>query len=150
MGLAGWHPGEVAVQSKLGYARAMGIEQGYLWVDDALSPQHRIFHTRNVPFVPITTLDENGRPWGSILSESGKPGFISSPDDATLVLNFEVGEGDPIVNNIGDLVEGRSLIAGLGIEFPTRRRNKFAGKILDTKRVNSSVELKLNVNQALG
>lgn len=150
MVLAGWHPGEVAVQSKLGYARAMAMEQGYTWVSDYLSPQHRMFHTRTVPFVPVTTLDDNGRPWGSIITESGSPGFIQSPEDTKLILHFEAIDGDPIVDNIVNADGGRNLIAGLGIEFPTRRRNKFAGKIASTKRRNSSVELTMDVTQALG
>lgn len=150
MGLSGWHPGEVAVQTRLGYDRAMAMAQGYLWTQDHLPIQHRIFHTKNLAIVPVTTLDSQGRPWGSILSDGGKLGFISSPEDTTLIINFGIIDGDPIVENLASADEGRSLIAGLGIEFPTRRRNKFGGRVAEVKRVNSSMELSLHVNQALG
>jgi ferredoxin-NADP reductase len=148
MVLAGWHPGEVAVQQKLGFADAMNMDQGYLWVSDYMPPEHRIFHNQKLAFVPVTTLDPTGRPWGSLLSrKSGMPGFITSPDDTELVLHVDVIEGDPIIQNISG---GRNLIAGLGIEFSTRRRNKFAGSIKIAENSNSSMKLTLDVNQALG
>lgn len=148
MGLSSWHPGEFSVQTKLGYDRAMAME--YLRVSDDLPIQHRIFHTKNLDMVPVTTLDSQGRPWGSILSDGGTRGFITSPEDNMLIINFGVIDGDPIVENLASANEGKRLIAGLGIEFPTRRRNKFGGEITKAKRVNSSMELTLHVNQALG
>jgi hypothetical protein len=150
MVLAGWHPGERAIQAKLDYAHAMEMYQGYTMVEDCLPLQQRIFHNKNLSFVPITTLDATGRPWGSLLSKSGEPGFITSPDDTTLVMKVDVGVGDPIADNILYAREPKILIAGLGIEFSTRRRNKFAGRIASTKRSGSSMELTLEINQALG
>jgi hypothetical protein len=150
MVLAGWHPGERAIQTKLDFARAMDLHQGYTMVDDCLPLQHRIFHNKNLSFVPVTTLDSTGRPWGSLLSKSGEPGFITSPDDTTLVMKVDVGDGDPLIENISDVSEGKKLIAGLGIDFATRRRNKFAGRIASAKQSGSSIELTLEINQALG
>jgi len=150
MVLEGWHPGERAIQAKLDYARAMDLYQGYTMVDDCLPLQHRIFHNKNVSFVPVTTLDGTGRPWGSLLSKSGESGFITSPDDTTLVMKADVGDGDPLIENISDASEGKKLIAGLGIDFSTRRRNKFAGRIASANRSGSSIELTLEINQALG
>lgn len=148
MVLAGWHPGEVAIQQKLGFDHAMNINRGYLWVSDYMPPEHRIFHNKKVAFVPVTTLDLTGRPWGSLLSNgAGIPGFITSPDDTKLVLDVDVIEGDPIVQNV---IGGQNLIAGLGIEFSTRRRNKFAGRIKAAENFNSSMKLTLDVTQALG
>jgi len=150
MVLAGWHPGERAIQAKLDYARAMDMYQGYTMVDDCLPLQHRIFHNKNISFVPVTTLDNTGRPWGSLLSQSGEPGFITSPDDTTLIMKVNVGDGDPLTENISEANEGKKLIAGLGIDFSNRRRNKFAGRISSTKRLGSSMELTLKINQTLG
>lgn len=149
MVLTGWHPGEAAVQSNLGFARAMNISQGYLWVDDSMPPEHRIFHSQKLPFVPVTTLDPTGRPWGSLLSNLGSPGFITSPNDTELVLTVHIVEGDPILQNLD---KGQNLIAGLGIEFSTRRRNKFAGKIKRAEKIHaeSLMKLTLDVNEALG
>lgn len=148
MGLSGWHPGEFTVQTKLGYDRPMRM--GYLWVDDHLPIQHRLFHTKNLDMVPVTTLDSQERPWGSILSDGGTRGFITSPEDDMLIITFSVIDGDPIVENLAGVDESKKLIAGLGIEFPTRRRNKFSGQITKVRRVNSSIELTLHVNQAIG
>lgn len=150
MVLAGWHPGERAIQAKLNYARAMDIYQGYTLVNDCLPHEHRIFHTKNLAFVPVTTLDGTGRPWGSLLSKLGQPGFITSPDDTTLLMKVDIGDGDPIAENLSCVGEGNKLIAGLGIEFSTRRRNKFAGSINFIQQSGSSMELTLKINQALG
>jgi hypothetical protein len=150
MVLAGWHPGERAVQAKLDYVNAMDRYKGYTRVDDCLPLQHRIFHNKNLSFVPVTTLDVTGRPWGSLLSESGEPGFITSPDDTTLIMKVNIGEGDPIAKNISYADEENKLIAGLGIEFSSRKRNKFAGRIVSVKRSGSSTEMSLQINQAYG
>lgn len=147
MVLLGWHRGERSIQTKLQYARAMDANAAYTWVDDRMPSQHRIFHSRNLIFVPITTLDATGRPWGSLLSRSGEPGFITSPDDSTLVIDAIISDGDPIADNVS---QGMGLVAGLGIELSTRRRNKFAGKIVSTERTAKSMRLTLKVNQALG
>jgi len=150
MVLAGWHPGERTIQAKLDYARAMNLYQGYTLVEDCLPLEHRIFHHKNLAFVPVTTLDATGRPWGSLLSKSGEPGFITIPDDTTLIMKVDVGDGDPIAENLSNANDGGKLIAGLGIEFSTRRRNKFAGWISSIEQSGSSMELTLKINQALG
>jgi hypothetical protein len=48
-------------------------------------------------------------------------------------------------------VEGM-LVAGIGVEAATRRRNKFAGKVVEVRRGKSShsVEFDLVVNGAIG
>jgi hypothetical protein len=159
LALQGWHPGEVALQRKLGYADA--VSDRWTYVDNAMREQHRIFHTSNLPFVPLTTLDNQGRPWGSIMAgANGEIGFVKSPDDQTLVMNVRLWDGEPFLSSIrmwsdskkrqiADLE--RFLVAGIGIEFPTRRRNKFAGR---TKRVNPltewDYEVAFQVTQALG
>jgi hypothetical protein len=148
MVLLGWHPGERSIQEKLAYARAMDMYRGYTMVEDCLPLEHQIFHNEKLSFVPVTTLDGTGRPWGSLLSKSGQPGFITSPDDTTLVMKVDIGDGDPIIENVS--CGGEKLIAGLGIEFATRRRNKFAGRIASIERSDSSLQLTLKINQALG
>lgn len=147
MVLLGWHRGEQSIQTKLQYDRAMAAAMAYTWVDDRMSPQHRIFHSQKLAFVPITTLDAEGRPWGSILSNMGELGFISSPNDTVLIVDAVLNDGDPIINNIA---QGAKLIAGLGIELSSRRRNKFAGKISATNSSEKAIRLTLKVDQALG
>ena len=135
------------MQAKLHYARAMEAHMAYTWVEDRMPPQHRQFHSQNLAFVPVTTLDGEGRPWGSLLSNMGERGFIASPDDTVLIVDAVINDGDPILDNIQ---HGANLIAGLGIELSTRRRNKFAGKIGTTARTGEALKLTLNVDQALG
>lgn len=125
-------------------------------ISSGLGPEHQEFHTTRLPFIPVTTLDSEGRPWGSIFAGAqGKPGFIESPDDYTISMDLALWVGDPFVRNF-KLWTGQDgekiLVAGIGIEFPTRRRNKFAGSI---KEVSADLEhlkfgITVDVNQAIG
>lgn len=149
--LNGWHPGEVAVQGIINLPARVTIDA----VVNHLPEQHRLFHTTRLHFLPVTTLDERARPWVSLLtSKHGKPEFINSPTPTNLHIQAHVWAGDPIVHNLSD-VHGqsphkRALISAIGIEVSTRRRNKFAGYILDAILEDETFTLNLAVNQALG
>lgn len=156
--LLGWHPGELAIQRKLGYADT--VSDAWARVSSFMPEQHRLFHTSNLPFIPMTTLDAEGRPWASIVAgPTGDIGFVNSPDPRTLVINARLWDGDPlldiarawITSKHQTAVAERFLTAGLGIEFSTRRRNKFAGLI---RRVTCQRDLEyqidLNVSQTIG
>ncbi|KAF7440228.1 hypothetical protein PC9H_000572 [Pleurotus ostreatus] len=148
--LNGWHRGERAIQEKLGYRAAMAM--AFAAIDGDMPEQHREFYVTRLPFVPVTTLDELGRPWGSILAgANGEPGFIQSPSDAKLVLDARVWEGDPLLQN-SDLFgkKDKMLVAGIGVEFSTRRRNKFAGWISKLEKKGQQIQLQLDVNEAIG
>lgn len=158
-GLQGWHPGEVAMQTKLGFGEAMAST--WQKIENAMREQHRIFHTSNLPFIPITTLDDEGRPWASIVAGAdGEIGFVEGPDLKTLIVNARLWPGEPLLDTLNKWVDGngqnltapeRYLTAGIGIEFPTRRRNKFAGLIQDVKRTTAmDFRLRLQVNQTTG
>ncbi|KAL7793742.1 hypothetical protein V8C37DRAFT_85065 [Trichoderma ceciliae] len=158
-GLQGWHPGEVALQTKLGFAEAMAST--WQKIESSMREQHRIFHTSNLPFIPITTLDDEGRPWASLVAGAdGEIGFVEGPDLKTLIVNARLWPGEPLLDTLNQWVDGdggnptmpeRYLTAGIGIEFPTRRRNKFAGFIQDVKRTKDmDFKLNLQVNQTTG
>ncbi|EGN93897.1 hypothetical protein SERLA73DRAFT_115348 [Serpula lacrymans var. lacrymans S7.3] len=148
--LNGWHRGELAIQRKLNFDGPMAT--AWTWIDGEMPEQHKVFHTTQLPFVPVTTLDDKRRPWSSILaSPNGQPGFISSPHYTELTMSAKVWDGDPFVDNSALLAHtDHMLIAGIGIEFSTRRRNKFAGWIKDIKSNADRYEVKVVVNQALG
>ncbi|KAG1728902.1 hypothetical protein EDB19DRAFT_1745127 [Suillus lakei] len=146
--LRGWHPGEQAVQAIIHLPERVAITA----IVDRLPEQHRIFHTSRLHFLPVTTLDQQGRPWASILcSNDGMPSFISSPTDASLTVKARLWPGDPIIQNCTvQLHDKKPLFSGIGLEVSTRRRNKFAGHISNVSFRDLDVDLTLAVTQALG
>ncbi|KAH8081976.1 hypothetical protein BXZ70DRAFT_629787 [Cristinia sonorae] len=152
--LSGWHPGEQSIQIKLGIREA--VSQMYFAVDGEMPEEHRTFHTTRLPFIPITTLDDVGRPWTSIAaSPSGELGFTTSPRYDKLRMAMRLVRGDPLEENLRlfgkEEGSGKVLIAGIGIEFSTRRRNKFAGHVTEVARQgDGELIVELEVTQALG
>ncbi|KAJ5319976.1 hypothetical protein PENANT_c040G06131 [Penicillium antarcticum] len=155
--LNGWHPGEISIQRKLGYASA--VSDHWSIVTGFLPEQHRLFHTSHLPFIPITTLDEDGHPWASIVAgQTGDIGFVNSPNSRTLSMNLRMWDGDPLLDTVKAWLEERRetaperfLTAGLGIEFSTRRRNKFAGAIRNVRRrTNSEYQIDFEIIEAIG
>ncbi|KAJ5666105.1 uncharacterized protein N7477_008553 [Penicillium maclennaniae] len=156
--LHGWHPGELTIQRKLGFANA--ATDGWSRISNFMPEQHRLFHTSNLPFIPIATLDEEGRPWASIVAGStGESGFVESPDPRTLTFHTRLWEGDPLLDTARAWVDQngrkatreRFLTAGLGIEFSTRRRNKFAGSIRGVRRwSDADYQVDVEVTEAIG
>lgn len=157
--LQGWHPGELAVQRKFGFADA--VNDHWLRISNFLPEQHRNFHTSKIPFLPITTIDEDGRPWASVVAGlTGETGFVKCPDPQTLTISVGIWEGDPFLNTVKAWINPRHrlvaaperfLIAGLGIDFATRRRNKFAGLIRSvSSTTESEYHFNLQVTEALG
>lgn len=157
--LQGWHPGELLVQQKLGYDQA--VSERWRLTENFMREQHRIFHSSNLHFIPITTIDSQGRPWASILSgATGEIGFVTCPDPNTMLVSIRLWEGDPMLETLRDWMNPkkrraasaeRFLVAGVGIEYTTRRRNKFAGSIKVVKQLSElDYEVTLYVNEALG
>ncbi|PPR00315.1 hypothetical protein CVT24_004602 [Panaeolus cyanescens] len=147
--ITSWHRGEAAVRQKLGYDKIPQLRRAFDMISGEMPEQHSTFYTTRLHFLPITTLDQEGRPWGSIASgKGGEPGFVRHPKYNTLVFDIESWNGDPLLENIrGD---GPHLIAGIGVEVATRRRNKFAGTIHKNSRNENSISLEVEVTQAIG
>jgi len=133
-----FHVGEQAVQERLGVRE--GIEPWARKVIRSYLPaEHRAFYSA-MPYVVAAARDEAGRPWATILA--GAPGFISSPDPETLLI-----QGRPVV---GDALH-ESLTAGadvglLGIELAARRRNRVNGRV----RANDRNGVVFAVDQSFG
>ena len=119
---ATWHDGEVAAQTRAGTAGHMA-EIGPKVVRDFMPDQHRQFFEQ-LPFVVVGSLDAEQRPWASILA--GMPGFASSPHPRRLEIEANPLPGDPL----GDALEVGNTLGFLGIELPTRRRNRMNGHIV--------------------
>ena len=129
MAIPGWtraespfHKGERALQARLG-AQERIDKQGRRMIREYLPEQHRQFFAR-LPYAIAGTVDASGYPWASVLV--GEPGFLSTPDDRTLRVATQPLFGDPLANNLADGID----IGFLGIELPTRRRNRLNGKVV--------------------
>lgn len=116
-----WHPGEKALQEKLGVSDYMD-DVGKRVVRDYMPTQHRDFYTQ-IPFIVLGSVDRAGDAWATL--SIGKPGFISSPTAQSLDIDALRDPSDPASDG---LREG-DAIGLLGIEMHTRRRNRVNGII---------------------
>ena len=91
-------------------------------IRDHLIPQHREFFPQ-LPILLVGSIDATGQPWASIVA--GTPGFAHSPDTKHLRVEATPHPDDPLA---GNLALGAPL-ALLGIELPTRRRNRLNGTV---------------------
>ena len=114
-----FHPGECLVQARAGVRDRMAAI-GEHAIRTFMPEQHRTFFAQ-LPFVMVGSMDAQGQPWASILANP--PGFISSPDARHLLIRARPAVADPLHET---LVTG-APIALLGIEQPTRRRNRMNG-----------------------
>ncbi|KAH0826279.1 hypothetical protein J3R83DRAFT_5751 [Lanmaoa asiatica] len=146
--ISGWHAGERAIQHKMGYAGVMS--EAWTWIEPEMPEEHQVYTTR-LPFIPVTTIDDRHRPWSSILAgPDGHPGFATSRHLGELTLNAQVWEGDPFPQNVSLSRRSPALIAGIGIDFSTRRRNKFAGYIETLENDGPVLRVRSIVNEAIG
>jgi hypothetical protein len=117
-----WHAGEREVHRRLGISEEVEAIGGRN-IRPLMPDQHRLFFAQ-LPFVLVGSVDRAGRPWASLLA--GRPGFAQSPDPSILHVAAFPAPGDPLAEA---LVPG-GQIGMLGIELPTRRRNRVNGRIL--------------------
>jgi uncharacterized protein len=136
--LSPWHEGERAMHERLGLAERME-RAGRHSIRAFISDQHRAFFAQ-LPFLLVGSVDDSGWPWVSLLS--GPPGFACSPDPSRLDIAALPVAGDPL--SVA-LKPGASL-GLLGIELPTRRRNRMNGRFI---AVNDG-RFSLAVDQSFG
>ncbi|ETS63810.1 hypothetical protein PaG_02128 [Moesziomyces aphidis] len=162
-----WHAGELYIQSQLGYKDA--VAGAHPTFKPQLTVQHQQFHAR-LNILPVCTLDARGRPWGSFLAaKDGQHGFISSPSLTTLIASqMKLHEHHPVemaltegakfgmtklvTNDDGDYQgPALKLIAGVGVMFENRRRNKLAG-FINERNTGSREErtIQVEVMESLG
>jgi len=117
-----WHRGEREMQERLGVAGRMQ-SVGSRVIRDYMPDEHRAFYAQ-VPFLVLAAVDAAGDPWVTLLE--GEPPIARSPDPKHLEIDALPAIGDPVRNGLqlGD------SIGLLGIELPTRRRNRVNGKIV--------------------
>jgi ferredoxin-NADP reductase/predicted pyridoxine 5'-phosphate oxidase superfamily flavin-nucleotide-binding protein len=133
-----FHAGELAAQERAGF-RERADAAGRRGIRSYMPDQHRTFYGQ-LPFMIVGGVDESGQPWATW--RVGQPGFVSSPDSRTLCIAGAALPGDPLE---GTWKRG-ALFGGLGIELPTRRRNRVNGVVAS---VDGGV-MTIDVNQSFG
>lgn len=116
-----FHAGEVVLQKTVGVAERMEAF-GRRVIRDFLPDQHRDFY-RQLPFIVLGSVDASGDAWVTL--QSGRPGFMTSPDPQHL--NF-AAHPDPQDPATASLTDG-AAVGLLGIELHTRRRNRMNGTL---------------------
>lgn len=141
MAIPGWtrtespfHVGELAIQARLGIQKQMD-KYGRRAIREFLPNQHRQFFAQ-LPYVIVGTIDSAGNPWASILV--GNPGFLSSPNDRTLHVAAKPLFGDPLATTLAHGID----IGLLGIELPTRRRNRLNGIVTSIQSNGFTVQVR--------
>lgn len=129
-----FHKGEQAIQQQVGVRDKME-RFGQQVIRDFMPDQHQVFYNQ-LPFVFVGHADSEGWPWASILYNP--PGFIHARDKSHLQFNAEPVEGDPLRKAIKHGVR----LGILGIELPTRRRNRLSGFINAT--LDDGFEMKID------
>ncbi|KIK34494.1 hypothetical protein CY34DRAFT_812848 [Suillus luteus UH-Slu-Lm8-n1] len=122
--LNGWHKGERAIQEKLGFREA--VSQSWTQIEGEMPEQYRNFDSKCLPFIPVTTLDSMAVVWDG------------NPLEANAEYHTHVGS------------QRKMFIAGIGVEFSTRRRNKFAGSVEAIGKQGCLLDICTTVNEAFG
>jgi uncharacterized protein len=116
-----FHAAELALQERFG-RRARLESWARRGIRNYLIDQHRAFFPQ-LPFLLIGSADSSGQPWASMLA--APPGFAWAPDPYHLRVDARPTKDDPLTGNL----QPGSAIAVLGIELPTRRRNRVNGRL---------------------
>lgn len=133
-----FHAGECEVQARaLGgpAQRARLTAIGRMAIRDAMPEQHRTFFAQ-LPFVVLGSVDGTGQPWASVLA--GPPGFVQSPSADQLQVAALPSPIDPLHRNL----RPGAALGVLGIEPPTRRRNRANGVVGPITNTGFSVQVR--------
>ncbi|GGP26507.1 pyridoxamine 5'-phosphate oxidase family protein [Silvimonas amylolytica] len=142
---AGWqraeppfHGASRQIQARMGLGDKMGLI-GQRTIRAYLPQQHQDFYPQ-LPFLLVGSVDQRGQAWASMLA--AQPGFASALDATHLRVGALPLAGDPLAQN---LAVG-AYLGVLGIELPTRRRNRLNGQV----SVISEDGFVIAVDQAFG
>ncbi|CAN5672552.1 pyridoxamine 5'-phosphate oxidase family protein [soil metagenome] len=117
-----FHAGEQAVQKRAGSFERMA-QIGHHVIRGAMPEQHRRFFAQ-LPFIVVGAADVFGQSWATLLAGQGA-GFAHALDATHLRIDARPSAGDPLA----DLLEPGADVGLLGIELPTRRRNRLNGRV---------------------
>lgn len=126
------HAGERALHERYGRVERQEL-MGRRMIRPFMPDQHREFFEQ-LPFIILGSIDRDGAPWASVVF--GLPGFVSAPTDKSLVMADAVIPGDPLAANL----QPGAPVSFLGIEPPTRRRNRLNAIVAERKSGQISFE----------
>lgn len=133
-----FHDGEIAFQRLIGVEERLD-ELGRRVMRDHMPLQHREFFAE-LPMIHLSAIDSDGHPRSFM--RMGEPGFISSPDEYTMVIKSRELPGEP-----DDLhLDPGSKISVVGVQFETRRRNRLNATIIRS----DDDEITMKVDQSYG
>lgn len=151
------HFGETSVQQKR-HTPAQLTQQIPSFMATEMPTQHADFYT-GLSYLPLCTLDQQGRPWASILitkSDSDPAIGIQLLADNELKLSTQLSTADPFFRSVkmadtAKVAQSNQLFAGVGVDFANRRRNKLAGNIKSVAADPSGrLQLRLKSDEHLG
>lgn len=138
MSLQPFHPGEVAVQQRLGVAQKM-VSVGARVIRNHMPEEHKSFF-QSMRMMFIGASDAQGAVWASALS--GPEGFVRTPDSRTLRMQACLAKGDAL----GAQISAGSRVGLLGMALENRRRNRVNGTV--AWRTQDAIEVR--VDQSFG
>ncbi|SFG54726.1 pyridoxamine 5'-phosphate oxidase family protein [Sulfitobacter dubius] len=149
------HWGELALQARRHTPQELSDAIPH-YIYSEMPQQHAGFFA-GLSYLPLGTLDRQGRPWVSLLvtqSASDPSLGIHIAGENAIQVVAQTNPFDPFVRAISQdhSTNGDArLFAGVGVDFSNRRRNKISGLIEDAA-VEGGGKIKLNLtsNQHLG
>ena len=138
-----FHQGELDVQAKANES-AIALRNGQVVSSNILPGAIPFIAQQNM--VVISSVDEAGLPWSSVLF--GTPGFIQATDSSSLLLDANkmlINENDPLWKNISN----NPQVGVLAIELSTRRRFRVNGRIQKVQGASlADSQFEITVQQA--
>ena len=116
-----FHAGEQALQARVGLRDRMAAI-GPLVLRDHMPDQHRELF-ENLPTLLLGALDNQGQPWATMLA--GPPGFVHTPHARQMDIAIAPNAADPALSRLSP----GAPVGVLGLEPPTRRRNRMNGEV---------------------
>ena len=149
------HRGELMLQERRHTPKELSDAIPH-YIDSDMPKQHADFFT-GLTYLPLATLDRQGRPWVSLLvtqSDNDPSIGIQVAGRNTTHIVAETNPNDPFLRAVdqdpASRLEAR-LFAGVGIDFANRRRNKIAGSIRAASvEGGGKIRLQLLSDQHLG
>lgn len=138
MAESAFHEGEVALQQRVGVAEQMA-QVGDRILRKFMPDQHRELYEK-LPMFFIGSGDPAGDVWASVVY--GAPSFVQTPTRTSLEINASVQKFDPLHAGLQE----EHHLGLLGIELPTRRRNRVNGRVV----TRTADQIQIQIEQSFG